>query len=319
MFAPGGVHESFGWSPKGWCDGTIAPTLSPIQLTDACEEEPWSLSDIAFYKEGDRVRKAANIYECRAWPYSLRCSDAYYEPESSAPWEEAWIHVGECEMIDEATASIQGILSINIGSRRRSLVSIDSLDEHEVDDLLTSAQDTVEGLACSGFSDDYICVVDITSLNDKSTTRRLRLGSQRELLPSLLSFNWIAQVTFQTLTNWSNARELANSASQAISTRLNTAISNNSLRSSLISNALTPAIQSINFGTMTSTNQPPQVQLRRSTSSRYREGGERCSKDDQCVSKNCKKGGGGTCGRRQKCCTVRLLGFLLFAMFQFMS
>ena len=228
--------------------------MSPIQLADACEEEPWSLDYIARYEEGVRVRKADRIYECKAWPQSLRCSDSHYEPESSAPWEEAWKFVGECEMVDEATASIQGTLSISIGSRRRSLISINGLDQHEIDDLLNSAQDTLENLACSGFSNDYICFVDVTSLNDQSTTRRLRLSSQRELLPSLLSFSWIAQVTFQTLPNWTNSQELANSASLAISTRLSNAIGDNSLKSSLISNALTPAIQNINFGSITSTN-----------------------------------------------------------------
>ena len=281
------------------------PTLSPIQLTDACEEEPWSLDDIALYEEGDRVRKADRIYECKAWPHSLRCTDSYYEPESLAPWEEAWKFVGECEMVDEATASIQGTLSISIGSRRRSLISINGLDQHEIDDLLNSAQDTLEDLACSGFSDDYICVVDVTSLNDQSTARRLRLRSQRELLPSLLSFNWIAQVTFQTLPNWSNSQDLADSASTTISTRLGNAIGDNSLKSLLISNALTPAIQNINFDTITSTNQPPQVELRRASRLRdNRPGGKRCRKNSQCKSNICVRKGGGC--KWRKCCEVRL-------------
>jgi hypothetical protein len=172
----------------------------------------------------------------------LWCADAYYEPEESAHWEEAWTYVGECQTSFVATASIEGTLTLSIGSRR-SLVSVEDLDESETNDLILSAQGAIEDAACTGFPADYICYVDITSLNDQPVARRLRASSQRKLLPGLFRFGWKAQVRFQTLANWSNAQELANSASTAVSNRLDTATANNSLAASLISKALTSVIR----------------------------------------------------------------------------
>ena len=309
LYAPGGLHESLGWERKGWCDGTTAPTSSPIQLTDVCEDDPWSLSNIAFYEEGDRVRKSDRIYECKAWPYSLKCTDSYYEPETSSHWQEAWMYVDDCETVEEVTATIQGTLTINIGSRR-SLVSIDGLNEDEIDDLTISAQDAIEDGACSGFSDDYICVIDVVSINDQSLTRHLRQSSQRELLPAAFIIKFLAQVT-QTVQDMTNVQAVAISMRSMLSTGLNNAISNNSFRSSLVGNASTTAVRNIDFGTTTSVTQPPQVELRRVTRNRDREGGERCSGDNQCASNKCRRGGG-ACRWPRKCCQVRLLLFTFY-------
>ena len=306
-FAPGSVYASQGWDLKGSCDGTIAPTSSPIQWTGACEDDPWSLNDLSFYDEGATVRKANRIYECRDWPNSLWCTDAYYEPEKSVYWKNAWVYVGECETFDVASASIEGTLTINAGSRR-SLVSVQGLDESETTDLILSAQDAIEDASCTGFPADYICFVDITSLNDESVARRLRASYQRELLPGLFTFGWIAQVTFPTMANWSNAQELASSVSTEVSNRLNAATASNSLVTALVSNALTTTIQNIDFGTASSTTQALQVQTSRSSNTRS-SGGSRCKKDSDCASRVCKYGGG-SCSWSKKCCEVRTLLYL---------
>ena len=273
-------------------------------MTDVCEDDPWSLNNIAFYGEGDRVRKSNKIYECKVWPYSLRCTDSYYEPETSPHWQEAWIYVDDCETVEEVIASIQGTLTINIGTRR-SLVSIDGLDDDEMNDLISSAQDSIEDAACSEFSDDYLCIVDVLSINDQSVTRHLRRSFRRELLPAAFVIQFLAQIT-QVVPDIANVQDVANFMWTALSNGLNNAISSSSIRSSLVGNASTAAVQNIDFGTATSVTQPPQVELRRVTRNRDREGGERCSNNNQCASRKCRRGGG-TCNWRNRCCTVRLL------------
>ena len=276
MYAPGGSLVSLGWELKGWCDGTITPTSSPLQLSGACEDDPWSSINLAFYKEGTRVRKSDRIYECRNWPWSLKCRDRYYEPEKSKHWNDAWIYIGICETINGAVATIEGLLSISTESRR-SLLIVEGLDKSESADLIFSAQATIEGIACSNLPADYACTVEISSVNNQAMlTRRLRFQSDRKLA-GMLVFGWVAQITF-SVQNDSDVQEIADLVSSTISNDLNKALADDSLLSSLTSKSSSEAVRNINFGTASiEMTKSPKVKLQ-VFSPKKEEFSNRCSK-----------------------------------------
>jgi hypothetical protein len=257
LYAPGGLYASLGWDIKGWCDGTSTPTSAPFQLTGACEDDPWSLGDLSSYVEGDRVRKAGNVYKCLPWPYSLRCTDKNYEPENSLYWQEAWSYIGECKAVQGASVSIEGTLTIEIGGRR-SLVSVNELDESETEDLLTSAQAAIESFTCLHLPDGFTCKVGISSINGQPVIRRLRSSSARKL-SGCLTFNWVARITFPI--NNGIAEEIANLVSSTVSNDLSESVANESLVTSLVSRAKTETVKTINFGETSVQIQPPRVEL----------------------------------------------------------
>jgi len=85
------------WSVVGFCSGTITPTSSPSfdSLTDmgGCPDE-WVQQT---YEEGDRVSANDLVYVCAAFPFSLHCGQAGYEPTSEpGPWSVAWSVAGYC-------------------------------------------------------------------------------------------------------------------------------------------------------------------------------------------------------------------------------
>ena len=266
---------SLGWELKGWCDGTISPTTSPVQLSGACEDDPWSSSNLGLYKEGNRVRKSNKIYECRKWPWSLKCGDRYYEPENSKHWQEAWVYIGICETICGASVAIEGSLTIST-ERRRFLLTIDSLDEAESTDLVSSAETAIEIVACSNLPKDYACTVRISSVNNIDVTRRLRSSSRRKLAGALV-FDWVAEITF-SLQSDSSAEEMAELISSTISNDLNKAIADDSLVGSLTSHSSLVAVKNINFGMATvEMTKSPKVNLKM-LNPKTQGIGNRCSK-----------------------------------------
>jgi hypothetical protein len=106
-FAPGTENGKLGWTLKGRCDGTIAPTAAPIAYTpvekcrwyngtQAITIEVWSAADISSYVAGTRVRKGTAIYKCKSYPFSLWCKTPGYEPEVGEAWEDSWTRAGDC-------------------------------------------------------------------------------------------------------------------------------------------------------------------------------------------------------------------------------
>ena len=85
------------WTLLGSCDGTIAPTSSPVyvSLTDAggCPDEYVAGST---YEENDKVAVNGIVYKCRAWPNSAWCSMDGYEPDGVNSGD-AWTRVGYCD------------------------------------------------------------------------------------------------------------------------------------------------------------------------------------------------------------------------------
>jgi hypothetical protein len=112
-FAPDSANVNLGWTLKGYCDGTISPTISPsvyplqkckwFNGTTAVVINVWSASNLNSYVEGTRVRKHTRIYKCKGWPYALWCRTSGYEPEESANWNDAWVRAGDCMAWDQAT------------------------------------------------------------------------------------------------------------------------------------------------------------------------------------------------------------------------
>jgi hypothetical protein len=106
-FAPGTDNSAMGWSLKGSCDGTIAPTAAPIAFSGPCEWlngttvtiAAWSKADLASYKSGTRVRKGGDVYKCKGYPFYLWCRSAAYEPAGSGPWGDAWTAAGACAAV----------------------------------------------------------------------------------------------------------------------------------------------------------------------------------------------------------------------------
>jgi hypothetical protein len=85
------------WKRLGSCDGTIAPTTSPmyVRIADAggCPEE---YSQGESYEEGDKVMKNNIVYKCRSWPNSGWCNNAAYEPGTDIA-KDAWDLLGYCD------------------------------------------------------------------------------------------------------------------------------------------------------------------------------------------------------------------------------
>mmetsp|Transcript_20788 Transcript_20788/g.44973 ORF Transcript_20788/g.44973 Transcript_20788/m.44973 type:complete len:597 (-) Transcript_20788:139-1929(-) len=107
-FAPGTDNSAMGWSLKGSCDGTTAPTASPVVFAAECDWmngtvavpiNTWSKADLASYKSGTRVRKGGDVYKCKGYPFYLWCRSAAYEPAGSGPWGDAWTAAGECAAV----------------------------------------------------------------------------------------------------------------------------------------------------------------------------------------------------------------------------
>lgn len=81
-YAPGGQNTDLGWTLKGHCTGTIAPTSSPVQYSGPCQYNNgtatvniplWSRNDLGTYKAGTRVRKGDQIFQCLGYPKYLWC------------------------------------------------------------------------------------------------------------------------------------------------------------------------------------------------------------------------------------------------------
>jgi len=88
------VNGHYGWTIVGGCGGTITPTGAPtLSPTIACAELAYSTS--GGYKGGDRVSFSEEVYECKAFPYSLWCNRSAYGP-GGGYWVEAWIKRGSC-------------------------------------------------------------------------------------------------------------------------------------------------------------------------------------------------------------------------------
>ena len=82
-FSPESENADMGWTLKGYCDGTLAPTTSPIVYpTQKCRYyvgtqahiiNAWSESDLDSYVAGTRVRVNDKIFKCKGAPYSNWC------------------------------------------------------------------------------------------------------------------------------------------------------------------------------------------------------------------------------------------------------
>ena len=115
-YSPESDNVNLGWTLKGYCDGTIAPTAAPIVYTPAAKcrwyngTQPitidnWAESDLSTYVSGTRVRKEDRIYKCKGWPFGLWCTMAAYEPEKTDVWRDAWSSAGTCSGMFEPTTS----------------------------------------------------------------------------------------------------------------------------------------------------------------------------------------------------------------------
>lgn len=109
-FAPGTEYSNMAWMEVGPCTGTYAPTAPPTEFTSACKYikvvnntpvavvvNKWTAG--VSYVAGDQVRIDGNTYMCKPWPYYLWCSNAAYQPTTSATglWNEAWSPSGPCQ------------------------------------------------------------------------------------------------------------------------------------------------------------------------------------------------------------------------------
>jgi len=102
-------HWREAWSVVGYCEGTIAPTTSPVfvSLADVggCPDD-WSVQT---YEEGDRVHSMGLVYACKSWPHSGNCGQAGFEPNVNSAtadaWKMAWTVVGHCSGSRGPTAS----------------------------------------------------------------------------------------------------------------------------------------------------------------------------------------------------------------------
>jgi len=98
-FAPGSTNSAMGWIKVGSCDGTIAPTASPVHAgTDSggCNH-PYRESDLATYKAGVRVESNGFIFECVSDIHASKyCSQLAYAP-GGMYWSMGWKKIGWCD------------------------------------------------------------------------------------------------------------------------------------------------------------------------------------------------------------------------------
>ena len=180
-----------------------------------------------------------------------------------------------------------------------------SLSESETADLVASTQNALQAIACAELPDDYVCLVDVISIDGQLLTRRLRAESQRHLIRSFI-LRWRTRVSFPVGNGRSNAEDDAISVSTSTTNRLTAAMENKSLLTSIVANSASSAISSLLSLSSTSASldtEPVQVELKSSSASK-KGGGVKCKKDNECASGTCEYRGGG-CKRFRKCCTVR--------------
>merc|ERR1712003_33246 len=113
MGKPGGEQSGMVWVMKGYCEGTMSPTQSPIVYDGTCtyskqvvtetgteskelDVEMWSSSQD--YEEGDVVRTAnRQRFKCKGWPFYFWCRMSAYQPTQKAGlWSQAWTTDGIC-------------------------------------------------------------------------------------------------------------------------------------------------------------------------------------------------------------------------------
>lgn len=92
VHSPDSQYGYLGWESLGSCSGTLSPTVSPGGGSGC----PTAFDASTAYAAGDSVSVNSNIYECKSWPNSLRCSQAGFEPGTSQHWSMAWEMVGSC-------------------------------------------------------------------------------------------------------------------------------------------------------------------------------------------------------------------------------
>lgn len=89
-------HGAVAWTELGSCMGMLSPTTSPVNVVlqdvGGC---PVVYSASAAYDEGDRVSENQLVYQCRGYPQSGHCSQAGFEPGTSAG-ATAWNIIGVC-------------------------------------------------------------------------------------------------------------------------------------------------------------------------------------------------------------------------------
>jgi hypothetical protein len=104
-YGPASENADLGWTLKGHCTGTIAPTSSPAVYSGTCKYNngtalvdilAWNKSDLTTYKAGTRVRKGTNVYQCKGYPFHLWCKMIIYEPEKEDLWKDCWMPFGTC-------------------------------------------------------------------------------------------------------------------------------------------------------------------------------------------------------------------------------
>ncbi|EJK66698.1 hypothetical protein THAOC_12356, partial [Thalassiosira oceanica] len=174
-FVPGGQNTAMAWDIKGYCEGTISPTASPVSYQGNCKftkcviskevcscshsdcpstngqtkgctkevitcsehpVEPYSRS--AHYDEGDAVRVQTERFRCKGWPFS-----SYAPSLEEGPWNEAWVKEGSCPGPNEIT--IISTISLSGFSGTPST-------EHELKTMIASLEESIEANLNSSFN-----------------------------------------------------------------------------------------------------------------------------------------------------------------------
>ncbi|KAL3783743.1 hypothetical protein HJC23_004862 [Cyclotella cryptica] len=109
-----GHWSKLGWKVVGHCDGTIAPSTSPIfqQLNEVGNGCPEEYNTATSYEAGDHVsfllsekpRKVA-VYECKTWPYTPYCNAGKMFGPGSDNSNLGWALTGFCEGTISPTSS----------------------------------------------------------------------------------------------------------------------------------------------------------------------------------------------------------------------
>ena len=155
-YAPGGMYGHMAWTNKGFCDGTISPTASPVVFMPGisctyskCEnqETPCTCSSSGcpttngqtanckktstvcndtdvdpysssvVYKAGDVVRIGANMFKCKGYPYTGWCSQSGYAPDLKPNiWSNAWDKDGTCAPLPSMATLVTFFSSLSLSS-----------------------------------------------------------------------------------------------------------------------------------------------------------------------------------------------------------
>ena len=99
-FEPVGDHSNAAWTVLGYCEGTIAPTISPnfSSLEEVGGGCPKSYDSSTAYEAGNQVSLDLIVYECKSWSDGGQyCNSGPHFAPGTDNGKLGWTRKGYCD------------------------------------------------------------------------------------------------------------------------------------------------------------------------------------------------------------------------------